>query len=176
MDTKRIEELSIPIIIGILVVIVGFIVASELLIIGIFLSFPSIIIGLGVGLLTLPVYRVTGVSYAPPAFKGSNLSENQTPTIDRQHFLFSVYYSYLSALLGFVIGISDHQLGDYSPLQIGIIAGLSIGFIFFVAYQVTTQKAQNQLSVNTIIASALLGFFLVLPGYSWWFLIGMPDV
>jgi len=176
MDTKKVTELTVPLSIGILVVLIGGIVASELLVLGMFLSFPAIMIGLGVGLLTLPVYRGTGVSYAPRAYDRSNGFENQILSVDRPHVLFSVYYSYLSALLGLVIGISDYHLSNYSPLSIGVIAGLSVGFLFFVAHQINTRRGPDHLSLKATVVSALLGFLLVFPGYSWWFFIGMLDV
>jgi len=74
------------------------------------------------------------------------------------------------------MGISDYHLSNYSPSRIGVIAGLSVGFLFFVAHQINTRRGPDHLSLKATVVSALLGFLLVFPGYSWWFFIGMLDV
>lgn len=175
MEYNRISKLSVPLAIGLIVIAAGILALSEIIVIGLFLSIPSILVGLGIGLLTVPILRETGIGYFPQQYHEILTDGNQGSTLFNMHIIYSIFYSYLSSLLGFAVGVGDSPWANYSPLQIGIITGLIIGLLFFIGHLIDAQRFKYKISVKFIFISAFYGVLLCISGSSWWLLVGVPD-
>lgn len=132
------------------------------------------------GLVTLPVYRLTGYGYGPPELTPAT-AVGTVRDAWRFHVAGAILYSLLSNCVGvFLLGVGQSpRLPDGSARVLAFGGGLVVGTCFVLAQVWRTRAVGADANRRALLTWVVLGALLALPALligTYGVLLGAPDV
>lgn len=158
-----------PAVIGAGLLVFGAVFLQELVIIAIWFAIFTAVLGLGIGVLSIPIVRWTGIGYMPPgltpALQGRRRFGNAWPL----HVVSAAYYSYLTAFLAMIVefGILQYRPLRTGPNTAGIIGGVGVGLLFVLAQIRMSRDRGHRIDRQLILLWPLYGGLLIIAGLFW---------